>query len=157
MAKKYWWHIHAIWEFVGTSRWLSGKESACNAGNKDSSLIPGLRRSPWKGNGNPFQHSYLQNPMDTADWLQFMGLQRVGHDLTAKQQHCAKYYTIVLRYIIKPGLHQLPLCWGLLSLFYKKEIKNMNLNLPQVFRQYLTEWTLSSELSNSPNLSSFHF
>ena len=35
----------------GLSRWLSGKESVCQAGN--SSSIPGLRRSPGEGNGNP--------------------------------------------------------------------------------------------------------
>ena len=56
-----------------------GKESACNAG--DPGLIPGLRRSPGEGNGNPVQYSCLENPMDEEPGvLQFMGLQRVGHD-----------------------------------------------------------------------------
>ena len=36
------------------------KEFACNAG--DLGLIPGLRRSPGAGHGNPFQYSYLENP-----------------------------------------------------------------------------------------------
>ena len=35
----------------GLPRWLSGKESACNAG--DAGLIPGLGRSPGEGNGYP--------------------------------------------------------------------------------------------------------
>ena len=39
-----------------------GKESACNAGNPSS--IPGLGRSPGKGNGNPLQYSCLENSMD---------------------------------------------------------------------------------------------
>ena len=39
-----------------------GKASACNAG--DPGLIPGLRRSPGEGNGNPLQYSYKENPMD---------------------------------------------------------------------------------------------
>ena len=30
----------------------------------DPSLIPGLGRSPGEGNGNPLQHSRLENPMD---------------------------------------------------------------------------------------------
>ena len=30
----------------------------------DVSSIPGLGRSPGVGNGNPFQYSYLENPMD---------------------------------------------------------------------------------------------
>ena len=39
-----------------------GKESACNAGDLVS--IPGLRKSPGEGNGNPLQYSCLENPMD---------------------------------------------------------------------------------------------
>ena len=41
-------------------------ESACNAG--DPGLIPGLGRSLGEGNGNPFQYSCLQNPMDRGAW-----------------------------------------------------------------------------------------
>ena len=44
------------------SWWLSGKESACNAG--DMVLIPGLGRSPGGGNGNPGQYSCWDNLMD---------------------------------------------------------------------------------------------
>ena len=50
----------------GLSRWLSGKESVCQAGN--SSSIPGLRRSPGEGNGNPLQYSCLENPMGRETW-----------------------------------------------------------------------------------------
>ena len=39
-----------------------GKASACNAGDPGS--IPGSGRSPGEGNGNPFQHPCLENPMD---------------------------------------------------------------------------------------------
>ena len=39
-----------------------GKASACNAG--DPGLIPGWGRSPGEGNGNPLQHSCLENPTD---------------------------------------------------------------------------------------------
>ena len=38
------------------------KASACNVG--DLSSIPGSGRSPGEGNGNPLQHSCLENPMD---------------------------------------------------------------------------------------------
>ena len=31
-------------------------------------LIPGLGRSPGKGNGNPFQYSCPENPMDRGTW-----------------------------------------------------------------------------------------
>ena len=43
-----------------------GKASACNAG--DSGSIPGSGRSPGEGNGNPLQHSCLENPMDGGAW-----------------------------------------------------------------------------------------
>ena len=42
------------------------KQSACNAG--ELFLIPGLRRSPGEGNGNPLQYSGLENPMDGGAW-----------------------------------------------------------------------------------------
>ena len=51
----------------GLPWWLSGKESACNAGEAGS--IPG---SPWRssggGHGNPLQNSCLGNPMDRRAW-----------------------------------------------------------------------------------------
>ena len=37
-------------------------ESACSAGDLDS--IPRSGRSPGEGNGNPLQHSCLENSMD---------------------------------------------------------------------------------------------
>ena len=40
--------------------------SACNAGDLGS--IPGSRRSPGEGNGNPLQYSCLENPMDRGAW-----------------------------------------------------------------------------------------
>ena len=43
-----------------------GKEYTCNVG--DLGLIPGLRRSPGGGNGNPLQYSHLENPMDRGAW-----------------------------------------------------------------------------------------
>ena len=41
------------------------KNSPANAGDtRDVGSIPGLRRSPGIGNGNPLQYSCLENPMD---------------------------------------------------------------------------------------------
>ena len=42
------------------------KESACN--EEDLGSIPGLRRSPGEGNGNPLQYSCLENSMDRGAW-----------------------------------------------------------------------------------------
>ena len=41
-------------------KWLSGKESACNA--EDLGSIPGLGRSPGGGHGNLLQGSCWENP-----------------------------------------------------------------------------------------------
>ena len=42
------------------------KASACNA--EDLGLIPESERSPGEGNGNPFQYSCPENPMDRGTW-----------------------------------------------------------------------------------------
>ena len=58
------------------SWWLSGKESASQAG--DAGSIPGLGRSPGEENGNPLQYSCLGSPMDRgACRLHSMRSQRV--------------------------------------------------------------------------------
>jgi len=43
-----------------------GKVSTYNA--EDPGSIPGLGRSSGEGNGNPLQHSCLENPMDGVAW-----------------------------------------------------------------------------------------
>ena len=35
---------------------------------RNGSLIPGLRRAPGEGNGNPLHYSCLENPMDRGAW-----------------------------------------------------------------------------------------
>ena len=52
-----------IYGFPGGS---DGKGSTCNAG--DLASIPGLGRSPGRGNGNLLQYSCLENPMDRGAW-----------------------------------------------------------------------------------------
>ena len=50
----------------GFSAGSDGKEFACNAG--DTGSIPGSGRSPGGRNGNPLQHSCLENPLDREAW-----------------------------------------------------------------------------------------
>ena len=57
--------LHLPLEHFGFPGGSDGKASACNAGDLGS--IPGLG-SPGEGNGNPFQHSCLENPMDRGAW-----------------------------------------------------------------------------------------
>ena len=54
-----------------------GEESACNAGGLG--LIPGSRRSPGEGNGNPCQYSCLENSMDRGAW------QAIVHEVAKSQ------------------------------------------------------------------------
>ena len=51
---------------MGLPRWLSGKESACQAGDVGSILR--LGRSPGGGQGTPLHYSCLENPMDRGAW-----------------------------------------------------------------------------------------
>ena len=53
---------HCLCSLVSFPGGSDGKASACNAGDLDS--ISGSGRSPGEGNGNPLQHSCLENPMD---------------------------------------------------------------------------------------------
>ena len=51
----------------------------------DACSIPGLGRSPGKGNGNPLQYFCLENPMGRGAWQATVhGVTRVGHDLVTK-------------------------------------------------------------------------
>ena len=43
-----------------------GKESVCSVGGWGS--IPGWGGCPGEGNGNPFQYSCLEDPMDRRAW-----------------------------------------------------------------------------------------
>ena len=67
--------VHLLSGFPGG---LDGKESTCNAGDPGS--IPGPRRYPGEGNGNPLQYSHGQRilagycpwgrkELDTTEWL----------------------------------------------------------------------------------------
>ena len=63
--------------FMGFPGGSDSKKFACYAG--DLGLIPGLRRSPGGGHGNPLQYSCLGESQWTEEpsGLQFMGSQRV--------------------------------------------------------------------------------
>ena len=55
--------------YGGLPWWLSGKESACNAGvTEDVGLIFGLGRSFGGEHGNLLQYSCLENPVDRGAW-----------------------------------------------------------------------------------------
>ena len=78
----YFWSAICI---LGFPWWLSGKESACNAGDAGGmGLIPGSGRYPGGGNGNPLQYSCWKNSMDRgASCITVLG----GHKESEKTEH----------------------------------------------------------------------
>ena len=55
------------------------KNPPANAGDtREAGMIPGPRRFPGVGNGNPLQHSCPENPMNREAWQ--ATIQKVGHD-----------------------------------------------------------------------------
>ena len=55
-----------LWDFPGGA---SGKEPTHQCWRqRDTGLIPGSERSPGGGHSNPFQYSFLENPMDRGAW-----------------------------------------------------------------------------------------
>ena len=53
----------------------------------DTGSIPGWRRAPGEGNGNPLGYSCLRNPMDRGVWQATVhGVARVVQDLVSRQQ-----------------------------------------------------------------------
>ena len=57
---------------------------------------PLLRRSPGEGNGNPFQYSYLGNPMDRGTWLAAVyGVIKSWTQLSKwARMHATNYYNL---------------------------------------------------------------
>ena len=84
-------HVH-----MGLPWWLSGKESACNAGDtEDMGLIPGLGRSLEKKMATHSSILAWKIPW-TEEQATVIGSQRVSHDLATKQQ-CVHIYTYMLK------------------------------------------------------------
>ena len=69
----------------GLPSWLSGEESTRNVGDTgDTGSIPGSRRSPEGGNGNPHPYFCFKNPMDRGAWRTTVQRITVRHDWATK-------------------------------------------------------------------------
>ena len=75
--------IHPVYNSSGLPSWLSSKESAFQEGDVGS--IPGSRRFPGGGNGNPIQYSCLGNPMGRGAW------QATAHGVSKSQIWLSNY------------------------------------------------------------------
>ena len=60
------WGLFATKGQMGLPDGSDGKEPACDVG--DSVSIPGLGRTPGRGNGNPLQYSCLENSIGREAW-----------------------------------------------------------------------------------------
>ena len=76
-----------VYMCIGLPWWLSGKESACQAG--DAGWIPGLGRFPWRRKWQPILVFFLpwkpHGQRSLAGYSPW-GHQRVRHDLVTKRQ-----------------------------------------------------------------------
>ena len=75
----------------------------------DAGSIPGIGRSPGEGNGNPLQHSCLENPMDRGAWqAMVLGIARVRQDLVLPffLQFCKELEDTVYPWKQNPDLTQ---------------------------------------------------
>ena len=98
------------WAFPGGS---DGRETACNVG--DLGLIPGLRRSPGGGHGNPLQYSCLENPQGQRS---LGGYSPQGHkelDITERlstTQHIWRFLrNLTVELLYDPGIPLLGIYW----------------------------------------------
>ena len=68
---------------------LGGKESACNVGNLG--LIPGSKRSPGEGNGNPLQYPHLGKSHGQRSWVGYHPWGHKASGMTVVTEHtCCK-------------------------------------------------------------------
>ena len=62
-------------------------------------MIPGSRRSPGGGLGNPLQYSCLENPIERGAWqaIQSIGSQKGGHDWSDFAHTHVKTFTMIFK------------------------------------------------------------
>ena len=78
-------HWLSLFEILSFPGGAVVKNPPARAGDlRDTDSVPGSERSPGEGNGNPFQYSYLGNPMDRGASRAIVHgvIKRVRHDLT---------------------------------------------------------------------------
>ena len=79
--------------FLGFPGGSDSKQSACNVG--DLGLIPGLGRSPGKGNSYPLQYCGLENSMDRGTWWATV------HGVTKSQTQLSDFHFHTIRKFFK--------------------------------------------------------
>ena len=59
------------------------------ANAENGALIPGSGRSPREGNSNPFQYSFLENPMDRGAWWTPEMIKFLSHVQLCNPKNCS--------------------------------------------------------------------
>ena len=113
-----WWG-HLI--TIGFPRCSGSKAPAYNAGDLGS--IPGSRRSPGEGNGNPLQYSCLENPMDGGAWW------ATAHGVTKSRTQLSDFTFTFFHFLITINMQHLP--------FWKNE------DFPHPFSKLFFSFTLN--------------
>ena len=73
---------------MGLPQWFSSKEPTCSAEDVgDTGLIPGLRRSPGEGNGNPLQYTHLGKSHGQRSWVGYRPWGHKALDTTVVTEH----------------------------------------------------------------------
>ena len=93
--------------YLGVSQLaLVVKNPSANTGDiRDTGSIPGSERSPGKGNGNWFQYSCLENPMDSGAW--WATVHRIAKGRIWPKR-LSSTHTIMLRYEKRRQCHPTP-------------------------------------------------
>ena len=89
-----------------------GKESTCNAEDlRDLGSIPGLKRSPGGGHGNPLQYSCLENPIDRgAWWATAHGVAQSWTWLKWLSMHARSYSVVHIQYPVITTMEKIRQC-----------------------------------------------
>ena len=89
---------NAIGNLIGTASQVAlvVENQPANAGDTgDVGSVPGSRRSPGGGHGNPLQCSCLENPMDRKAWWATV------HRVAKSQTRLSNYYIYILYWTIQ--------------------------------------------------------
>lgn len=103
----------------GLPQWLGVKDSICNAGATDASLVPGSERSPGGENDNPLQPACLgescgqRSLAGSSPW----GQEELGRTKVTEHAHMYIYkYLILGKYFLKLINHAWVKIWYLIML-----------------------------------------